>query len=86
MPEPKLKTLQIRDARARTLAQRLATQRGVTMTEAVVQALSEELRRAEATEPLAARIRRISADLLLRAGPRRRAMTKAEIDQMWGHD
>ena len=79
-------TLQIRDARARSLAQRLAAQRGVSMTEAVVQALQEELRRARAAEPLAVRIRRISSELARRAGPNRRAMTKAEIDAMWGHD
>ena len=74
------------DARARDLAQRLATQRGVAMTEAVVQALQEELRRARAVEPLAARIHRISTDLARRAGPNRRIVTKEEIDAMRGHD
>lgn len=86
MPQRNPTTLQIRDARARTLAMRLAQQRGVTMTEAVVQALQEELRRNRAAEPLAARIKKISADLIQHAGPNRRAMTKNEIDAMWGHD
>lgn len=86
MPHRNPTTLQIRDARARVLALRLAEQRGVTMTEAVVHALQEELRRARAAEPLAVRIKRISADLARHAGPNRRAMTKDEIDAMWGHD
>lgn len=86
MPERNPTTLQIRDARARALAVRLAEQRGVTMTEAVVQALQEELRRTRTAEPLAARIQRISTDLAQHAGPNRRAMTKDEIDTMWGHD
>jgi hypothetical protein len=28
----------------------------------------------------------VSAELAQRAGPNRRAMTKDEIDAMWGHD
>lgn len=86
MPNRTTSTLQIRDIRARELAQRLAAQRGVTMTEAVIQALQEELRRARAVEPLAARIGRMAADLAQHAGPNRRPMTKDEIDAMWGHD
>ena len=86
MPERSPTTLQIRDGRARVLAERLAKQRGVTMTEAVVQALQEELRRARSEVSLPARIRMISSDLARRAGPNRRAMTKDEIDAMWGHD
>jgi antitoxin VapB len=65
---------------------RLAEQRGVTMTEAVVQALQEELRRTRSAEPLAVRIKKISTDLAQHAGPNSRAMTKDEIDAMWGHD
>ncbi len=86
MPQRNPTTLQIRDARARALALRLAKQRGVTMTEAVVQALQEELRRTRPTLPLAVRIQTIAADLARRAGPNRHAMTKNEIDAMWGHD
>ncbi|MCW2274748.1 transcriptional regulator [Rhodoblastus acidophilus] len=86
MPERNPTTLQIRDVRARNLAMRLAQQRGVTMTEAVVQALQEELRRARSAEPLAVRIQKISADLARHAGPNRRVLTKDEIDAMWGHD
>ena len=86
MPGRNPTTLQIRDIRARVLAQRLAEQRGVTMTEAVIQALQEELRRTCSAEPLAVRIQKISNDLARHAGPKRRAMTKNEIDAMWGHE
>jgi antitoxin VapB len=86
MPRRNPTTLQIRDIRARALAKRLAEQRGVTMTEAVVQALQEELRRTRSAEPLAVRIKMISTDLARQAGPNRRAMTKDEIDAMWGHE
>lgn len=78
-------TLQIRDRRARELAEQLAAKRHVTMTEAVVQALEGELRRETEKEPLADRIARIAADLAAAAGPNRRTMTKDEIDAMWGH-
>jgi antitoxin VapB len=86
MPQRNPTTLQIRDTRARALAMRLAQQRGVTMTEAVVQALQEELRRTRSAEPLATRIKKISTDLAKHAGPNRRDMSKDEIDAMWGHE
>ncbi len=78
-------TLQIRDERARELAQQLAERRNLTMTAAVIQALEGELRRDIEKEPLADRIARIAADLANQAGPHRKAMSKEEIDAMWGH-
>jgi antitoxin VapB len=78
-------TLQIRDDRARALAQELAAKRNVTMTEAVIQALESELRRETEKEPLADRIARIAAIAAAEAGPGGRTMTKDEIDEMWGH-
>ncbi|MGO4122752.1 type II toxin-antitoxin system VapB family antitoxin [Inquilinus sp. YAF38] len=78
-------TLQIRDDRARALARELATRRKVTMTEAVIQALEAELRREAEKEPLADRIARIAAIAAAESGPGGRAMTKDEIDEMWGH-
>lgn len=78
-------TLQIRDNRARELAQELASRRNVTMTEAVIQALEAELRREVEKEPLADRIARIAATLAAEAGPNRHVMSKEEIDAMWGH-
>jgi len=79
-------TLQIRDDRARQLAQKLAAKRKVTMTEAVIQALESELRRDAEQEPLSDRIARIAVELAAEAGPNRRVMSKDEIDAMWGHD
>lgn len=79
-------TLQIRDDRARDLAQKLASRRKVTMTEAVIQALEAELRRETDKEPLAVRISRIADELAAGGGPHGRTMSKDEIDDMWGHD
>jgi antitoxin VapB len=78
-------TLQIRDERARDLARKLATKRKVTMTEAVIQALEGELQREAEKKPLATRLKRIAADLAAQGSPGGRAMTKDEIDAMWGH-
>lgn len=78
-------TLQIRDDRARELAQKLAQKRKVTMTEAVIQALEGELQRESQKEPLATRLARIASDLADQAGPNRRTPTEDEIDALWGH-
>jgi len=78
-------TLQIRDDRARELARKLAAKRHVTMTEAVIQALEAELRREADKEPLASRLKRIADELAVQGKPGGRAMTKKEIDEMWGH-
>ena len=87
--------LQIRDPRARELAEKLAAKKGVTMSEAVVGALEAELRRAtpavEQEEPVSeriaperlARIKAIIADFTKGRKPGR-DMTKDEIDDMWG--
>ncbi|MDR6872354.1 hypothetical protein J2Y55_003370 [Bosea sp. BE125] len=55
------------------------------MTEAVIQALEGELRRETEKESLAARLKRIAAELAAKGEPGGRAMTKDEIDAMWGH-
>lgn len=78
-------TLQIRDIRARQLAQKLADARNVTMTEAVIQALEHELRREAEREPLPVRLKRIADELATQSTPGGRAMTKDEVDDMWGH-
>ena len=77
--------LQIRDPRARELAQRLANQRGISMTEAVIEALEAELAREGRRPPLAERLGAITARLKAKAQPGGRDMTKDEIDEMWGH-
>lgn len=78
-------TLQIRDERARDLAEQLAKKRQVTMTTAVIQALEAELRRESEKESLSDRIARIADDLARRAGPNGRPVSKEEIDDLWGH-
>ena len=80
-----MSTLQIRDERARALAEKLASLRDVTMTEAVIQALEAELKREAEREPLADRLRRIAADLASQGAPGGHDLTKDEIDEMWGH-
>ncbi|MDI4655201.1 type II toxin-antitoxin system VapB family antitoxin [Xanthobacter autotrophicus] len=75
--------MQIRDERARALAEQLAARRKVTMTEAVTQALEGELKREK--EPLASRLKQIATTLAADAKPGDKVMTKDEIDEMWGH-
>ncbi len=77
--------LQIRDPKARQLAKELADERGVTMSEAVVQALEAELKRVR-KRSLPQQLRKLADELAaLSTGPGR-DMTKDEIDAMWGHD
>lgn len=76
--------LQIRDPRARELARRLAARRGVSMTEAVIDALEAELRRTPADKPLSARLKAIADDLATLAKPGGRDLTKDEIGDLWG--
>lgn len=78
-------TLQIRDERAKSLARELAAKRRITMTEAVIQALRSELDREREREPLVPRLRRIAGALAAEGKPGGRALTKDEIDAMWGH-
>ena len=78
-------TLQIRDARARELAQELAEKRNVTMTAAVIQALEGELRRETSKASLSERLAGIASDLRAHAGSAGRPVEKDEIDGMWGH-
>jgi antitoxin VapB len=76
--------LHIRDDRALKLAKKLAARRGTTMTQAVVEALEGALAREQ--RPLAERIAEIARDIE-RMGDRAngRVVTKAEIDELWGH-
>lgn len=76
--------LQIRDPRAHDLARRLAARRGVSMTEAVIDALEAELQKVAAKEPLSVRLKAIADDLAAMAKPGGRDLTKDEIDDMWG--
>jgi antitoxin VapB len=78
-------TLQIRDERARALAEKLATTRKITMTEAVIQALEGELAREAEKVSLAVRLRRIADDLAAVAGPNSRSATADVADVVGGH-
>ena len=77
--------LHIRDERAATLARRLAKRKGITMTDAVIEALEGALAREE--RPLRERIADI-ANELERIGNRARGRvpTKQEIDELWGNE
>lgn len=81
--------LQIRDPRARELAQRLADELNVSMTEAVIEALEEKVRQIEANraseKPLAERHAAFAARLRALGKGSGHVMTKDEIDEMWGH-
>lgn len=77
--------LQIRDPRARELAEQLAAKRNISMTEAVIEALQGELKRDSMGIPLAKRLAVIADDLQSKAGQGGRKMSKDEIDGMWGH-
>ena len=77
--------LNIRDPRASELARDLAARQGTNMTKAIISALENELMREKAKPPLGQRVRQISGALLAGASGKRRRLTKAEIDEMWGH-
>jgi antitoxin VapB len=78
--------LHIRDRRALELARKLAARRGQTMTQAVIGALQNELRRDSERRPLAERLEAIAAELVARGDPAAaRSPAKAEIDALWGN-
>jgi hypothetical protein len=76
--------LHIRDERAAKLARRLADRQGVSMTEAVIQALEGALLRRE--RPLPERLADIAAEAKRLADPRRRRPAiKRDVDALWGN-
>lgn len=77
--------LQIRNPRAYELARRLAQRRGISMTEAVIEALEAELERRHAQVPLADRLGAIADELAAMAKPGGREITQRERDALWGH-
>jgi len=76
--------LSIRNPKAAKLARELAARRGVTMTDAIVSALENELERAREESSLSERLAGLARELAMKAGPNRRAVGKDEIDAMWG--
>jgi antitoxin VapB len=76
--------LHIRDDRALKLARRLADRKGVTMTQAVVEALETALEREQ--RPLSDRLADIAREARRLAGPARgKRAPKQEIDDLWGN-
>jgi antitoxin VapB len=76
--------LSIRDPRAAELAKELAAKRKTTMTDAIISALENELRREREQRPLADRLAQLSKKARAMAGPKGRRITKHEIDDLWG--
>ena len=77
--------LYVRDERAEKLARRLAKRKGITMTHAVIVALEGALARDE--RPLRERIAEIVREAeRLGNRARGRAVTKKEIDELWGNE
>jgi len=78
-------TLHIRDDRAAELARQLAEREGVSVTQAIVNALEAALTRE--SRPLSERIREIAAEAQRRGDKAKgRQVTKEEIDELWGHE
>ena len=76
--------LHIRGERAAKLARRLADRRGISMTDAVIDALEAALARGE--RPLAERLAEIASDAKRLADPRRqRTAGKRDIELLWGN-
>lgn len=78
--------LMIRNPRAADLARTLATRRKQTMTDVVIVALENELKRDADQRPLTDRLKAISDKFLAESEPTGTQVTKADLDQMWGHD
>jgi len=76
-------TMSIRDPQAAELARLLASKRNTTMTQAIIIALQNELRREAEKESLESRLDRI-LEKHVGGRPLGRDMTKDEIDAMWG--
>ena len=79
------KQLNVRDPRAAALAKTLAHMRGQSMTEATIYALESAIQQEKERTPLAERLAAISRELLAKAGPNGREMSREEIDALWGH-
>jgi len=77
--------LHIREERAAMLARRLAKRKGITMTDAVIEALEGALLREE--RPLAARLAEIAREARRLGDPARaRPVAKKEVDALWGNE
>ena len=76
--------ISIRDPKAHELARELAELRRTNMTEAIVHALREQLKRERGTPSLGDRLRQLALETAAMAGPNPREVKKDEIDDLWG--
>lgn len=76
--------LRIRDPRAAELAERLVAQRKITLTEAIIMALENELQRESTMVSLPENFARLAEKARRLAGDKGRDVTKVEIDDIWG--
>ena len=75
--------LYIRDERAVRLVRELAERKGVTMTQALVEALEDAL--AREGRPFAERLQEIADEAVRLSDPaRKRTLDKQEVDDLWG--
>jgi antitoxin VapB len=75
--------ISIRDPEAGELARELAAARKTNMTEAIIFALREALRRESEKRPLEERLEALANKAAAMAGPNGRIVTKEEIDDLW---
>jgi antitoxin VapB len=75
--------LNIRNPLAGKLAKELASRRNITLTEAIISALQEELRRDNERKPLETRLRDVVARHTKGRVATGRDLTKPEITELW---
>jgi antitoxin VapB len=76
--------ISIRNPEVEALARKLADRRGTTMTEAIAHALRKDLEATPSETPLWERLEALAQETMAMAGPNGRALTKDEIDDLWG--
>ena len=77
--------ISIRDPEVGELARELAELRKTNMTEAIAYALRSELKRERDKRPLEERLEELADEIAARLARIARAVTKDEIDELWGH-
>jgi hypothetical protein len=77
--------ISIRDPKVGELARELARLRGTNMTEAIAHAVRSEIERERMKKPLVERLGALADETIAMGRPGRgHAMTKDEIDDLWG--
>lgn len=76
--------ISIRNAKVEELARELADRRGTNMTEAIEHALRKTLDETPAKRPLREVLEELAAEARSMMGPNPRAVSKKELDDLWG--